>query len=40
VTEALRHLTLNDNDKTSSRKASVTPWGILLTQPVIFVTHQ
>ncbi|MDR3139778.1 MAG: hypothetical protein LBT95_08935, partial [Treponema sp.] len=41
LTEALHHLTLKDNDKTFSCKASVTPWGILPARPVIFVTlHQ
>jgi hypothetical protein len=39
-TEALHHPTLKDNDKAFSCKASVTPWGILPAQPVIFVTLQ
>jgi hypothetical protein len=40
LTEALRHPTLKDNDKTSSRKASVAPLGVFPSQPDIFVTIQ
>jgi hypothetical protein len=40
LTEALRHPTLKDNDKTSSRKASVAPLGIFPSHPDIFVTIQ
>jgi hypothetical protein len=40
LTEALHHLTLKDKGKTSLCKASVPPMGILLTQPVIFITIQ